>query len=433
MPFSSLGLSQPLLQAVTAREYVAPTPIQVAAIPVILSGADVQACAQPGSGKTAAYALPLLQRLLEHSRAEPRRSTVLVLAPTRELALQIAVSFSDYAKYFPDPIKIAALFGGVSINPQLMALRGGAEIIVSTPGRLLDVIAHNALRLSAVSTCVLDEADKLLDLGFDDELSRVLALLPARHQTLLFSATFPESVKLLAERLLRDPIHVEIGPSVTTDAVLVQRAISVGPAQRTQLLRHLVETHGWEQVLVFVATKYATEHVAAKLRRHGINAAPFHGDLSQGARTTTLADFKGARLQVLVTTDITARGIDIAQLPAVVNYDLPRSAVDYLHRIGRTGRSGATGIAVSFVSAHSEAHFALIEKRHGLLLPRERIAGFEPPDMPALTAAEVATGGIKGRRKSKKDKLREAANVSLVPQKKPVWELYAKGPKSRLP
>jgi superfamily II DNA/RNA helicase len=381
MPFSSLGLSAPLLRAIGEKKYVAPTAIQTAAIPVILRGGDVRARAQTGSGKTAAFALPILQKLLVGG--EPKRDVDnLILAPTRELAMQIAESFRAYARYVPNQLRIVTAFGGVSINPQMLALRGGAEIVVATPGRLLDLVDNNALRLNAVSTLVLDEADKLFELGFADELSRILFLLPA-HQTLLFSATFPPAVETLANLVLNTPTRIDIAPTPSVDGVITHRAIAVNAPRRTQLLRHLLEQHGWARVLVFVATRYSTEHVAKKLRRVGINAAPLHGELSQGARTKALADFKAAKIQVLVATDLAARGIDIVQMPVVVNYDLPRSAVDYTHRIGRTGRAGESGIAVSFVPPESEAHFRLIEKRNHIDVPREQVAGFEMQDVAA--------------------------------------------------
>ena len=427
MPFSALGLSEPLQRALRERHYLAPTPIQVTTIPVVLRGGDVRASAQTGSGKTAAFALPILQQLLQGARETPRKIAALVLAPTRELAMQIAESFRAYAHYMPEPVKIIAVFGGVSINPQMMALRGGADVVVATPGRLLDLAENHALQLNTVSTLVLDEADKLFELGFADELARVLALLPARRQTLLFSATFPAAVQALAEQLLREPTCIEIEATPATVPEIAQRAIAVDMARRTLLLRHLIQHHGWSRVLVFVATKYATEHVAEKLRRAGVKAASFHGELSQGARTQTLADFKASKLQVVVATDVAARGIDIAQLPVVVNYDLPRSALDYTHRIGRTGRAGERGVAVSFVSAASEAHFRLIEKRNHLSLPREQIVGFEPEDRLSPTEAEIpGTGGIKGKRRSKKDKLRAVVDQELP--KKVVWERYAPKP-----
>ncbi|MGH8176647.1 MAG: DEAD/DEAH box helicase [Steroidobacter sp.] len=439
MSFSSLGLSPHLIRAVSERNYSAPTPIQTMAIPAILRDRDVWACAHTGSGKTAAFALPILQRRLSERSDAPLRIRALILAPTRELAAQIGESFRSYARYSPKPIRVAAVFGGVSINPQMMALRGGADIVVATPGRLLDLVEHNALRLDDVATLVLDEADRLFDLGFADELARIFELLPEQRQNLLFSATFPPAVHALAEKLLRDPARIDAPSTPAAEPAILQRAIHVDAARRTQLLRHLIQECGWSRVLVFVATKYSTEHVAEKLRRAGIKAAPFHGELSQGARTQALADFKAQQLQVLVATDVAARGIDIAQLPVVVNYDLPRSAVDYVHRIGRTGRAGEHGVAVSFISASTEAHFRLIEKRHKLSLPRETIVGFEPLETVALVAssADTATGGVKGRRKSRKDKLREAAARAQIPEpvepagpaSSSVWR--RRGPRSR--
>ena len=428
MPFSELGLSPQLLQAIGEANYVAPRPIQAAAIPAILRSQDVRACAQTGSGKTAAFALPMLQRL-ERSEGNPTKRqwrdvgqvTGLVLVPTRELATQVGESFRNFSRYLPQPIKVLTVFGGVSINPQMMALRGGADIVVATPGRLLDLTDHNAVRLSAVSTLVLDEADRLLDEGFADELTRVLALLPDRRQNLLFSATFPPAVQSLVDLLLRNPVCIDVAATAETTPDIQQRSIAVDPERRVQLLRYLIQHHAWERTLVFVATKYATEHIARKLQRLGFAAGALHGELSQGARIQALAEFKAGRLQVLIATDVAARGIDISELPAVVNFDLPRSTDDYVHRIGRTGRAGASGVAVSFVSATAEAHFRLIEKRNRFRLEREQLPGFEPTataptterlarESPAGTPASPGTGGVKGKRKSKKDKLREAAS-----------------------
>ena len=379
MSFSELGLCPELLQAIAEAKYTIPTPVQAAVIPSILRAQDVRACAQTGSGKTAAFALPMLQLLLNRAAASDRRVSGLVLVPTRELASQVGEAFRSLGRYLPQPIKVLTVFGGVSINPQMMALRGGADIVVATPGRLLDLADHNAIRLGDVSTLVLDEADRLLDEGFADELTRVLALLPDRRQNLLFSATFPPAVQSLAERLLRNPVRVDVAAVAgATLPDIQQRSIAVDPERRTQLLRHLIQQHDWERTLVFVATKYATEHVALKLQRLGFAARALHGDLSQGARTQALADFKAGRVRVLIATDVAARGIDVVDLAAVVNFDLPRSTADYVHRIGRTGRAGASGVAVSFVSAATEAHFRLIEKRNRFRLERERVGGFEP-------------------------------------------------------
>jgi ATP-dependent RNA helicase RhlE len=424
--FAALGLSAALLRAAAEQGYEQPTPIQAAAIPPALQGRDLIGCAHTGSGKTAAFGLALLQRLELQAtgapaRATRRRTQALVLVPTRELAAQVGDSLRKLGRHLTNPLKVAVVFGGVALNPQMLALRGGAEVVVATPGRLLDLAGRNAIHLDGVDLLVLDEADRLLDEGFAEELARLTALLPARRQSLFFSATFPPAVEDLAKALLREPVRVdapdgpataavprEAGPPATAAVPAIeQRAVEVDAARRTPLLRHLIEKAAWPRVLVFVATRYATEHVAEKLRRAGLAAAAFHGDLSQGARKRVLAELNSGKLRVMLATDMAARGLHIPGLPVVVNYDLPRSAVDYTHRIGRTARAGASGLAVSFVSAASEAHFRLIEKRQGQRVPRERIAGFEPREL--AVAVSPPDGGIKGRRKSRKDKLREAA------------------------
>jgi len=405
MPFSTPGLSEPLIRA--ANQYDSPTPVQTAAIPAVLSGSDVLATAKTGSGKTTAYVLPLLQRWLEAPRETPKQLHSLILVPTRELASQVREVVQQFSRHLPERIKVISAVGGVSINPQMMALRGGADFIVATPGRLLDLVERNAVTLSNVSSLVLDEADRMLDLGFADELKRTLALLPLRRQNLLFSATFPAAVEAMAGKLLREPTRIELDTDPQEAADIEQRAIRVDTAKRTPLLRHLIATEGWGRVLVFVAKQYTADHVADKLLHSGIAAYPFHGDLSQGTRREVLDGFKNSSIQVLVATDLAARGLDIAQLPAVLNYDLPRSPADYTHRIGRTGRAGEAGTAISFVTADTQAHFNLIEKRNRLKIPREEISGFEPTE--TAPPSSPGSGGIKGRRMSKKDKLREAA------------------------
>jgi len=416
MPFASLGLSSVLVRAAGESGFTTPTPIQAQAIPAVLRGTDVLGSAQTGSGKTGAFVLPMLQMLQDEARHTPRRVRALILVPTRELAAQVGEVVRGLAQHLPQATKVAVLFGGVSVNPQMMGLRGGADVVVATPGRLLDLVDSNALKLSSVGLLVLDEADRLLDLGFADELARVLALLPPKRQTLFFSATFPADVQALATTLLHEPVRIEITEPAGSEPVIVQRVIQVDPARRTELLRHLIKDQDWDRALVFVATQYAAQHVAWKLYKNGLFATPFHGGMTQGARTQVLAEFKSGQWDVLVTTDLASRGIDISQLPVVVNYDLPRSAVDYVHRIGRTGRAGESGLAVSFVSADTEAHFALIEKRQRMTLPREQIAGFEPGEASTPVAVDLApvpgTGGIKGKRPSKKDKLRAAARDS---------------------
>ena len=375
--FASLGLSEPLLEACAGVGYASPTAIQAEAIPLLLGGRDLLGLAPTGSGKTAAFALPLLQRVIAGRQHAYRRVKALVLVPTRELAVQVGETFRKLGTSCPRELKVAVLHGGVSANPQMMALRGGADVVVATPGRLLDLLEKNAVRLDAVEALVLDEADRLLDLGFSAERERVLAALPARRQNLLFSATFPPEVQALADALLRDPVRIDAAAEEPRlEPAIVQRVIEVDAPRRTELLRHLVKQEGWRRVLVFVATRYATEHVARKLFDRGIRAVPLHGDMSQSRRTEVLQEFKDGRWEVLVTTDLAARGIDIPRLEVVVNYDLPRSADDYVHRIGRTGRAGAEGLAVSFTSAATQAHFRLIEKRTKKPLPRERVGGF---------------------------------------------------------
>jgi ATP-dependent RNA helicase RhlE len=429
MPFSALGLTPALVAAAHSLGYSQPTPIQTLAIPAILQHADVQGQAPTGSGKTAAFALPLLQQLRQAPQAMgPRPVRVLVLVPTRELAAQVGEVFRQLAKPLqpsaPRPWKVAIVFGGVSINPQMMALRGGADVVVATPGRLLDLVAHHALHLGAVKHLVLDEADRLLDLGFADELEQVLQQLPLQRQNLFFSATFPDAVQSLADALLRQPQRIAVSSSPDEPSSIEQRVYRVDAAKRTQLLRHLIQEQGWSQLLVFVASQYAAEHVARKLNHKGVRATAFHGGLSQTTRQEVLADFKTGHWNVLVTTDLAARGIDIANLPAVVNHDLPRSAVDYVHRIGRTGRAGQAGTAISLVSAAQLAHWQLIQKRQTLQLALETVPGFEPtePEAPSGTASpdgrsDNGNGGIKGKRPSKKDKLRAAAAASCPPSK----------------
>jgi superfamily II DNA/RNA helicase len=438
--FDVLGLQPVLLRAAAAAGWVQASAIQAAAIPAILQGRDVLGQAPTGSGKTAAFLLPLLQRLLDTPGAtdeRPRLLRALVLAPTRELAVQIGAA----AHALAPQLKTVVAVGGLSINPQMLALRGGAHLVVATPGRLLDLTRQNALRLTDLSMLVLDEADRLLEAEFADETQRVISLLPRRRQTLLFSATLPDSVQALAQRVQQHALRLQTGAGAaepgdaSTPATqqtptapasqatqlqadpqpdIDQRAVVVDTARRAALLRHLLHTEVWPRALVFVATQYAAEHVADKLRQAGVAAAALHGDLSQGRRSQVLTDLQSGQLAVLVATDLAARGLDVVQLPVVVNFDLPRSATDYTHRIGRTGRAGASGVALSFICADapgSEAHFRLIEKRQQKRVVREQVAGFEPlaiaPPLPV-----DSTGGVKGRRKSKKDKLREAAALA---------------------
>ncbi len=409
MTFSTLGLSAPLLAALHTLDFDTPTPIQRDTIAPALQGHDVLGCAPTGSGKTLAFALPVLQ-LLQPTRS--KQPQALVLVPTRELATQAGDTLRQLAPPGPGAVRVSVVFGGVSINPQMMGLRGGCDVLVATPGRLLDLMAHHAVTLAAVKLLVLDEADRLLDLGFADELAQVLAHLPAQRQSLFFSATFAPAVQTLAHTLLRDPVRVDVRPGLQPPQEIIQRVIAVDAPQRNQLLRHLIKLHHWPRVLVFVATKFAAEIVADKLRKGGLTAEPFHGALSQGKRTQVLTDFKAERLRVVVATDVAARGLDIAQLPVVVNFDLPRSTADYTHRVGRTGRAGEPGLALSLVSAATLPHWRLLAKRQQLDLVLESIEGFEAQEVAPPVSSDPnarGNGGIKGARPSKKDKLRAQA------------------------
>lgn len=418
MPFSALGLAPSLAHAAAFQGLIAPTPVQSQAIPAILDGQDLRACAPTGSGKTAAYVLPLLQSWLLSDAAQrqgPRTTQALILVPTRELAAQVAELIYHVGEAMGKRPKVAVLTGGVSINPQLMALRGGADLVIATPGRLLDVVAHSQLKLHTIDTLVMDEADRLMDLGFAEELEQVLALLPAKtvRQTLLLSATFGPAVQALVAQLLREGhVSVEVENTHQQDATIAQRAIHIDAARRSALLRELVEQHPGQRVLVFVASRYSAEHVANKLYAKKIYATAFHGELSQGAREKVLQEFKANQWQVLVTTDLASRGIHIDALPVVINYDLPRSPDDYTHRIGRTGRAGLSGTAISFVTPETEAHWKLIAKRNQLDITLETLPAYPVTEKAPERAPheDGNNGGIKGKRPSKKDKLRAVAS-----------------------
>ena len=420
MSFNELGLSPEMLRALKPKTYPAPTPVQREFIPIALKGQDIWVTAPTGSGKTAAYALPLIEKLAK-SFAAPILATgknqkapqSLVLVPTRELAIQVGQTFMSLSAHLGKLCKVTVVFGGVSINPQMMGLRGGTDILIATPGRLLDLLDRNALTLAQVSTLVLDEADKLLELGFQDELAQILAAVPQQRQNLFLSATRPSSIEALAHSILRQPHEINIEGATAQPAEITQRAIYTDTSKRTQLLKHLIKTQQLKQVLVFVATQHSSEIVAAKLRVAGIAAEPFHGQLSQGKRQQVLADFKAHRVKLVLATDLAARGLDIEKLPTVVNYDLPRSAVDYTHRIGRTGRAGELGLAISFVCPETLQHWHLIEKKHSVKLACESIEGFEATQV--VPEQGPGNGGIKGKRPSKKDKLRLlAANANSI-------------------
>ncbi len=375
MSFSSLGLSEQLVRATTDQGYETPSPIQAKAIPAVLSGKDVMAAAQTGTGKTAGFTLPLLQRLSENPR-QGKGPRALILTPTRELAAQVHDSVNLYSKYVPT--QSAVVFGGVKINPQMMKLRKGLDVLVATPGRLMDLYQQNAVRFNEVEILVLDEADRMLDMGFIRDIRKILALLPAKRQNLLFSATFSSEIRTLAQGLLNNPVQVEVAARNTTAETVKQSVYPVDQSRKSALLSKLVRDNDWDQVLVFTRTKHGANRLTKKLESDGITAAAIHGNKSQGARTRALAEFKQGDIRVLVATDIAARGLDIKQLPQVVNFELPNVPEDYVHRIGRTGRAGESGHALSLVSADEGKLLAGIEKLIKKQLPRKEVEGFEP-------------------------------------------------------
>jgi ATP-dependent RNA helicase RhlE len=380
MSFASLGLSDALVRAVSDVGYTTPTPIQTQAIPSVLAGHDLLAGAQTGTGKTAGFVLPILQRLLDSPREGKKHIRVLILTPTRELAAQVEESVRVYGKH--TDIKSSVIFGGVNINPQIAALRAGLDILVATPGRLLDHQGQKTIDLSHVEVLVLDEADRMLDMGFIHDIKRVLRVLPPKRQNLLFSATFSDEIRDLANGLLDSPKHIQVTPRNSTVESVAQRIIAVDAKRKPELLLHLVKEGNWYQVLVFTRTKHGANKLAQQLDKAGVPALPIHGNKSQNARTRALAEFKSGTLQVLVATDIAARGIDIDNLPHVVNFDLPNVPEDYVHRIGRTGRAGSQGEALSLVSPEEMSYLRDIEKLIKRALPREVIAGFEEGTTP---------------------------------------------------
>lgn len=401
MTFASLGLIDPLLRALDALHYTQPTPVQTKAIPAILAGRDVMAAAQTGTGKTAGFALPLLQRLsMEGTPVASNSIRALILVPTRELAEQVHESIRAYGKNLP--LRTHVAYGGVSINPQMMKLRKGLDVLVATPGRLLDLYQKNAVRFNQLQTLVLDEADRMLDLGFSREIDAVLAALPARRQTLLFSATFSEAIRALAARLLVDPLSIDAGKRNTTAKAVKQWIVPVDKKRKTELFCHLLKKKAWTQVLVFVKTRRGVEELVEVLGTRGVSADSIHGDKPQPARLRALERFKRADVQILVATDVAARGLDIDDLPQVVNFDLPIVAEDYVHRIGRTGRAGATGEAISLVCADEVQLLSAIETLTQQLLPRFEESGFEPDHRVPLTDARGQV--VKKPKKPKKPK-----------------------------
>jgi ATP-dependent RNA helicase RhlE len=394
MSFDALGLNPEILRAIAEQGYVQPTPIQQQAIPAVLQGRDLMASAQTGTGKTAGFTLPLLQLLVQkepHAKAR-RPVRALILTPTRELAAQIGENVRDYSQYLN--IRSLVVFGGVSINPQMMKLRGGVDVLVATPGRLLDLEHQNALKLDSVEILVLDEADRMLDMGFIHDIRRVLAKLPPRRQNLLFSATFSDEIKALAEKLLHNPLEIEVARRNTASEQVTQHVHFVDKKRKRELLSQMIGQGNWQQVLVFTRTKHGANHLAEQLNKDGITSAAIHGNKSQGARTRALADFKSGDIRVLVATDIAARGLDIEELPHVVNYELPNVPEDYVHRIGRTGRAAATGEALSLVCVDEHKLLRDIERLLKKEIPRIAIEGYEPD--PSIKAEPIQNGRGQG-------------------------------------
>lgn len=386
MTFSSLGLIDPILQALDELEYKTPTPVQMQAIPAVLAGRDLMAAAQTGTGKTAGFALPLLQRLMtEGSPVGSNRIRALVLVPTRELAEQMHASFRGYGRHLP--LRAHVAYGGVSINPQMMKLRKGLDILIATPGRLLDLFGKNAVKFTQLQTIVLDEADRMLDLGFSHELDALIAAFPKHRQTLLFSATYSDPIRALAVSLLRDPLTIDVSPRNSTVEGIKHWLIPVDKKRKSELFSYLLRKNAWGQVLVFVKTRQGVEQLVDTLRAQGIRADSIHGDKPQSARLLALERFKSAEVQVLIATDVAARGLDIEDLPLVVNVDLPIVAEDYIHRTGRTGRAGATGEAISLVCADEVRQLSAIEVLMHQTLTRIDEQGFEPEHRVPLTDA----------------------------------------------
>ncbi|AIT08731.1 ATP-dependent RNA helicase RhlE [Candidatus Francisella endociliophora] len=404
MKFSDLGLNPSICSALDKKGYTKPTPIQAKAIPLVLKGNDVMASAQTGTGKTAGFTLPIIQRLLDQPKAQANKIKVLVLTPTRELAAQIQDQVRIYGEN--THIRSTVVFGGVSINPQMMKLRKGVEILIATPGRLLDLYSQNAIKFDSLNTLVLDEADRMLDMGFIHDLKRIHKLLPKKIQTLMFSATFSPEIKNLANEFLNNPQSVSANVVNTTVKKITQKIYTLDKSTKINALIELIKTQDLHQVLVFSRTKHGANKISEKLNKADITSSAIHGNKSQTARTKALADFKAKEINVLVATDIAARGIDIAQLPCVINLDLPNVAEDYVHRIGRTGRAGQDGLAISLVSADEVESLSNIEHLIGHLLPREELEGFESTHNVPITSM------------SRKTKVKKIDEVKIIAAKR---------------
>ena len=394
MSFQSLGLSEALLKAISQKGYTTPSPIQAKAIPSILEGNDVLASAQTGTGKTAGFTLPMLQLLAQKETLRQRPVRALILTPTRELAAQVFANVREYSEFVD--LRSAVIFGGVNQKPQVAKLRQGVDILVATPGRLIDLQNQGVLSLSKVDFFVLDEADRMLDMGFLRDIERIMRMLPSKRQNLMFSATFSKDIKKLAHGILNHPVQVEATPENTTVEAITQKVYRVAKAKKTDLIIKLIKDGNWDQVLVFTRTKHGANKLTKKMISSGITAAAIHGNKSQGARTKALAGFKGGSVKVLVATDIAARGLDIPLLPHVVNFELPNISEDYVHRIGRTGRAGADGSAISLVSADESSYLKGIEKLIGERIEVEILEGFEPD--PNASTEPIKQGQGRGGR-----------------------------------
>jgi superfamily II DNA/RNA helicase len=442
MTFASLGLIEPLLRALETLGYQTPTPVQAQAIPAVLAGRDLMAAAQTGTGKTAGFGLPLLQRLTQEGAVvAPNSVRALILVPTRELAEQVHANIAEYAEHLP--LRTYAVYGGVSINPQMMKLRKGVDLLVATPGRLLDLFRQNAVKFSQLQTLVLDEADRMLDLGFSEELRDIYKALPKKRQTLLFSATFSEAIRAMAGQTLDNPLSIEVSPRNVAASTVKQWIVTVDKKRKPELFIHLLKQQHWKQVLVFAKTRKGVDELVDRLQGLGINADGIHGDKPQATRQRALDRFKASEVQILVATDVAARGLDIEELPTVVNFDLPIVAEDYVHRIGRTGRAGLSGEAISLVCADEVQLLAAIEVLTGQTLRRIQEPDFEPDHRVPETSASGDV--VKKPKKPKKPKATsskrnlgkwvDSGDSEPAPVAKPVRKVPAfnTGPRKRKP
>ncbi|MCR9387869.1 DEAD/DEAH box helicase [Vibrio metoecus] len=416
MGFTSLGLSAPILKAIEEKGYNTPSPIQLQAIPAVLAGKDVMAAAQTGTGKTAGFTLPILELLAKGPKVRANKVRALILTPTRELAAQIQDNVLIYGRHLP--LSSAVVFGGVKVNPQMQRMCKGADILVATPGRLVDLYNQNAVKFDQLEILVLDEADRMLDMGFIRDIRKILKLLPEKRQNLLFSATFSAEIRELAKGLVNNPVEISVSPANSTARTVEQCIYPADVKKKPAMLVKLVKEGNWQQVLVFMRTKHGANRLATYLNEQGLTAAAIHGNKSQGARTRALADFKAGEVRILVATDIAARGIDIPQLPQVVNFELPKIAEDYVHRIGRTGRAGEVGKAISLVSAIEAPELFAIERLTQALLPRINLAGFEPTNQ--LPESKLDTRPLKPKKPKKPKKVEGAGeNKGSVAENKP--------------